>query len=401
MRDVIFIIGGVYHYKNGEKTEYIDVAAHKFLSNFIDGIDNSCKVIVINDVRRKSYPLGKKLFQGYAKDKIDDITYYDMPYINLPGIKYVTKCISYLCIGGVLLLKFSDRIRDAFVYSMHTPYLLLCPIIGSKEIRTTMIVPDLPLFMDTRLYEKKVKSFLKTLDFSLQKKLIKKVKNYILISKYMKAELEIKSQNCLIVEGLVKEQESYAINKYFKKYPKKENVKVVTYTGALNERYGIPMLINIFSKITDVELWLFGIGDYVEKITEAAIEYPNIKYYGSKNNEEIMYVQSISDLLVNPRSADEEYTKYSFPSKTIEYMLSGTPILCEKLLGIPDDYDVFLNYVDEPVSERKWLDKIIYLLQDGYVDAKEKALVAKKYILHEKNNKVQVKKIMEFLDAQG
>lgn len=43
-------------------------------------------------------------------------------------------------------------------------------------------------------------------------------------------------------------------------------------------------------------------------------------------------------LLINPRPSNEEFTKYSFPSKNLEYMASGTPLLATDLPGIPAEY---------------------------------------------------------------
>ena len=45
---------------------------------------------------------------------------------------------------------------------------------------------------------------------------------------------------------------------------------------------------------------------------------------------------------MNPRSADAEYTKYSFPSKTIEYLATGVPVVMNRLPGIPEEYEYFV-----------------------------------------------------------
>ena len=43
-------------------------------------------------------------------------------------------------------------------------------------------------------------------------------------------------------------------------------------------------------------------------------------------------------LLVNPRPTNETFSKFSFPSKTMEYLLSGTAVVSTKLPGIPEEY---------------------------------------------------------------
>jgi hypothetical protein len=54
-----------------------------------------------------------------------------------------------------------------------------------------------------------------------------------------------------------------------------------------------------------------------------------------------------ADILVNPRPNNEIYTRYSFPSKNIEYLLSGKVVLGYKLDGMPDCYKQFMVIVKE------------------------------------------------------
>ena len=58
------------------------------------------------------------------------------------------------------------------------------------------------------------------------------------------------------------------------------------------------------------------------------------------------YISSAA-VLVNPRPNNEEYTKYSFPSKDIEYLLSGKPTVAFLLDGMPKCYQDFLYVVDQ------------------------------------------------------
>ena len=61
-----------------------------------------------------------------------------------------------------------------------------------------------------------------------------------------------------------------------------------------------------------------------------------IKYY-SQDKTSPLHTETIS---VN----SEEYTKYSFPSKIMEYVSTGKPTICYKLDGIPDEYDNILIF---------------------------------------------------------
>ena len=55
--------------------------------------------------------------------------------------------------------------------------------------------------------------------------------------------------------------------------------------------------------------------------------------------------------MINPRSTLDDFTKYSFPSKTIEYMYSGTPLLTTRLKGIPNEYFDFVFSAENNTEE--------------------------------------------------
>ena len=100
------------------------------------------------------------------------------------------------------------------------------------------------------------------------------------------------------------------------------------------------------------------------------------------------------NLLVNPRKNIGEYTKYSFPSKILEYMSSGTPVLMYKLDGIPDEYydKVFLvdNYDDLSSA----------IVELSTVDENNMIEIAKKaenFVINDKNPFKQTKKIMDLI----
>lgn len=61
---------------------------------------------------------------------------------------------------------------------------------------------------------------------------------------------------------------------------------------------------------------------------------------------DISLLQVKCDVLVNPRSNNDEFTKYSFPSKTMEYLLSGSKVVMYPLSGIPQEYFEFITVVE-------------------------------------------------------
>ena len=123
-------------------------------------------------------------------------------------------------------------------------------------------------------------------------------------------------------------------------------------------------------------------------------KFPSIKYMGVKPNAEIVEEELKASLLVNPRHSTGEYTEYSFPSKNLEYMVSGTPVLTTELAGMPDEYKDYVFLIKDETS-----DGIAQDFRDILSQTPEElhafGVRAKEFVLREKNNVIAAKKIME------
>ncbi len=192
--------------------------------------------------------------------------------------------------------------------------------------------------------------------------------------------------------------ETLADTEIFKsfKYTEKNNPPALMYAGALYKKYGVDLIIETFTKVkSDCELWLFGSGDYEEEIKRIAETDKRVKFFGRVSREEVLKAEKQATLLLNLRNGNDDYTKYSFPSKMVEYMLSGTPLLTTKLDGIPKEYYDFVYSVDNNDTEKTALliDNILNNPKE-LCDMGEKA---KSFVENNKNCFVQAEKINEFL----
>ena len=198
-----------------------------------------------------------------------------------------------------------------------------------------------------------------------------------------------------VVEGIASKIDSISENK------KINGLKNILYTGTLHKKFGILNLLAAFKQISDKDyrLIICGIGDSEDIIKKAAEEDPRIIYKGQLPREEILILQREAAVLVNPRQANEEFTKYSFPSKNLEYLSSGIPVIAYKLEGIPDEYDPYIFYVkDNSIESLK--DKLIEVCEcsDGF--AYEKSIKAKDFVLKNKNEVAQTKIIIDMLKKE-
>ena len=126
-------------------------------------------------------------------------------------------------------------------------------------------------------------------------------------------------------------------------------------------------------------------------------KYDNVIYLGIAPNSEIVKSELRATLLVNPRPTNEEYTKYSFPSKNMEYMASGTPVLTTKLPGMPEEYNEYV-YLLEDESAEGVCNALKEILTKPAEELYQKGKEAKEFVVREKNNVKQAEKLISLID---
>ena len=179
---------------------------------------------------------------------------------------------------------------------------------------------------------------------------------------------------------------------------KDKKEKIVLYTGTLHRKFGILHLLQAFQMIPDQDMRLVicGIGDSEAEIKAAAEKDPRICFMGQQPRNEVLSLQRQATVLVNPRQNNEEFTKYSFPSKTMEDLASGVPVVAYKLDGMPDEYDEYIDYPtnDTPNALAKALCLIANMHQEDWRSKGEKA---SKFVIEKKNAKMQTQRILTFV----
>ena len=123
-----------------------------------------------------------------------------------------------------------------------------------------------------------------------------------------------------------------------------------------------------------------------------------IKYLGSVDKDRVTELQHRATLLVNPRHSGVEFTKYSFPSKTMEYLASGTPTVMCKLPAMPADYlDHVFIFDDESIEG--YAKKIMEICAMPKENLFAFGQHASKFINEQKNEVIQAAKVMELVKS--
>lgn len=211
------------------------------------------------------------------------------------------------------------------------------------SIKTMLIVPDLPEFMNTSNSSGAIYTFFKKIEMFYIRLNFRFVDRFVLLTEAMSELYDFKDRY-VVSEGIANESQYTVIPD--------SNMFTIAYTGTLNERYGIRDLLDGFmlTEIEGAKLIICGDGDSKGYVEECALSDKRIIYRGATLPDEALEIQRQSDVLINPRMNNEEFVKYSFPSKILEYMSAGRVVLSYKLSSFTDKYDKYLDYIQGPTA---------------------------------------------------
>ena len=146
----------------------------------------------------------------------------------------------------------------------------------------------------------------------------------------------------------------------------------------------------------DVQLWICGKGNAESEVKKAALNDKRIKYYGQITHDKVLELQQKSTVLINARTSDGEYTLYSFPSKTMEYLASGTPCIMDSLPALPKEYQDYIYIAKDGASGL--LEMMKELVLKKREDLSAFGMRAKEFVNDQKNPYSQVKLMFEMIN---
>ena len=246
------------------------------------------------------------------------------------------------------------------------------------------IVTDLPDMLSGSSFSKKLANFV-----------IYHCTHYVLLTEAMNDYIQNKDKPYVVLEG----HSDISMGEKEPSMDKKKPIRTVFYAGGVSRQYGLEDLAEGFllADIPNTRLEIYGPGDYVKDLQQLAEKDPRIIYGGMLLNTEIVTKEQEATLLVNPRPTHEEFVKYSFPSKTMEYMASGTPVLTTRLPGMPKEYYPYVDFIEEE-SAGGIAAALKKVLSHSDEELFHKGMAARAFVLEGRNNVVQAKKLLQMLE---
>lgn len=368
----------------------LDYAAHNLCKSIISGLEqNGAEYDVLCVPHVGSFPpLFKKMWiPSSEKQNLESVGYLNVSYIKRWWItSSLKKRVDKWCMStpGEKAIIFYNFEALCFLPELKKKY---------PDLKTVSIITDLPQYMPadkslvTRL-NACVNKITKHNRFEGQHAL----DGYVLLAPKMKDKLPVGTKPWLQIEGIYNDENNIH-------NVAKSTKKTLIYTGNLGRRYGICELLEAFHRIEskDYELQICGSGDGLGDVLRYASQDSRIKYLGVVPRVKAQELQAAATALVNPRNSDDDYTMYSFPSKTMEYLASGTPVIMSHLKSIPKEYDEHIYYVEDETVDG-WTKKIQEICGKSNEELSIFGQNARHFIMSYKTPKPMVEILLRFLE---
>jgi glycosyltransferase involved in cell wall biosynthesis len=346
---------------------------------------------VIGFLPIQSWPLGRTVAVKAQRFRLQDGTIVDLTgFVNILLLKHLT--IGLGTFRRLLSWGWRNRhvkARVVSTYNLSVPSgaftLLAARLIGAKAVAYLydINVPG----------ETVSNSLLNRLDYKLQCWLMPRFDGLVVVSDAIVRDFKL-HQPFVRVEGGVSSSAAAAIHSL-----RNPECFIIVSAGTLNEANGVTILLQAFSllKGSHFRLRIAGKGPLEKDVRDAAVCDSRIEYCGFLTFDEVLHLYQSADVLVNLRLTKAMKTEYLFPSKLMEYLVSGRPVISTSTGHVESEYGEFLYLLHEETAEG--LAAVLRTVERDSEAAEAKALAARDYMLVHKTWLAQGLRVKGLIDS--
>lgn len=373
------------------------VAPNNYETMFVNGLrENGAEVDVLSVPAMAAYPGNPTIFsQGKTDVLSSGATIQCIPFINIQIAKQFSIHFStYRIVKRWLKLHKNVADKCVISFSIYPPYTKpLISLCRRYHCHLSTVITDLPEYMYTWGHENPISRILGNMMKNQMLSIQGQCNSYILFTDKMAKRMKIESKPYIISEGFSDISIYDGID-----VEEKDSIKSIVYAGNLSELYGIRSMLNAFMHTKgNQELHLYGSGKDVAYIQECAQKDSRIKFFGRVSREEVLRALKKAHLIIINKPTSDDYSNYSFSSKILECMTSGTPILTTRVGGMPEEYYPYFYFIDD-----ESVDGISHAIEETIMlpeeELREMGKKSSEFAVKEKNYLISGKKILSFLE---
>ncbi|MFG2057316.1 glycosyltransferase [Micromonospora sp. NPDC048930] len=302
-----------------------------------------CPVQLVSAAPVSTYPRNRQVVFRGGRFRQDGIDGRLLGFVNLLGAKHLTR-FAAACRSASRGLR-EHRSDVLMVHGVHSPFLWFGALAARRsDLRVVVVLTDPPGVAqptDGRLLR-----LLRGIDVALVRAALRRCTGVVALTSAL-AEDFAPGKPRLVMEGI------FAPPPVDRSAPPRPAVREVAYAGGLTRAYGVDRLVEAFRGLPDpdLRLCLYGRGELTDWLRAQAEADPRIRPPAVLDRAELVGRLATAAVLVNPRPVDQGFVRYSFPSKLIEYLAAGVPVVTTRLPGIPPEYAPWLRFAEPDTAD--------------------------------------------------
>ena len=339
-----------------------------------------------------SYPRGRLLCLPRTEELASGLRVRSLAHLNLGFFKIatlgVTSAWAALCWG----LRNRGKRRVVVSYNLNAPpaYLVgpVCRLLGMKFV---------PFVGDVYVPGEVVAdSWLRRAEFAAQRRCLPRADGLIVCNRAIVDDFA-PGRGHVLVEGGVDEE----FVERFEVLAEKGREFRIVFAGQLSRLNGVELLVRAMRHVQrdDVRVTVMGGGPLESLVREAAADDARIEFLGLVPHETVMERYAAADLLVNLRSTQNSTHRYVFPSKVVECLATGVPLLSTRTGHMESEFGEFVFLLDKETPEAlaAKIEEIAVMRSE---DRESLGRSAQRHVLRHKTWSAHMAKIRDYIEFE-
>ncbi|MET7375523.1 glycosyltransferase [Micromonospora arida] len=319
-----------------------------------------CPVRLLSAAPASTFPRNRQIRFRSGRFEQDGVRGELLGFVNLLGLKHLTRFVAAVRAGSRALRQHGHDVL--LIHGVHSPFLWFGALVAWRgSVRVVPVLTDPPgvvLPEDGRIVRA-----LRRLDHALVRMALRRCSGVVVLTAALADDLA-PSLPRLIMEGIcdppaAQASAAHPTRPLVSARPRVAQEKPpavsrdIVYAGGLTRAYGVDRLVEAFRGMDDpdLRLFLFGRGELEEWSRTQAEADQRVAAPELLDRAALMPRLARASVLVNPRPVGQSFVRYSFPSKLIEYLSTGVPVVTTRLPGIPPDYDPYLCFAESDTAK--------------------------------------------------
>jgi len=398
----VAFIGGPLPLKEIEGSEAFSMAGYLVTSNIIKGLRNVGVdlSLILSFYPVPSWPKSSVLYShGGLKTLEDGTTVFRLGFPNLIPLKQL-----WLGLAGAFTLiqwgfKHRKNAKRVFLcYNLSVPPAFLIWV-AAKVTRSKMIAIvydiDLPgITVPNTIWHR--------LNFVQTKAVMPRLDGIVGITEWIERDFAPRVPSICVPGGISDSLINLFSVKNDREYKHKDLLTVV-FAGHLSLANGIGMLLDALIEAPEinVSLELIGDGPLLMRAKEISKSDSRVKIRGRLSYDEVLLAYKAADAIVSLRLQETLKTPYLFPSKLLEAMAVGKPLICTLPRNAPSTLQCALRkwaIVVESEKRESVVCALKTLTTGDMIEANHKARMLRAWAIENLSWRNQCLKIKDLID---